>query len=101
MGFKKDIKEEINEARKSLEDLEKQSFAYEMLSDQRKQNKRIFAIWIITFVAFIGLLGYTIYLLNDFTVVETTEEKYDITQDSGDGGNNNFVNGNGNEVNNG
>lgn len=90
------------EMRKDIERMKEESIAYDILKDQRRQNKRLFIIWIITFAAFIGLLGYTIWLLNDITVVETTEsENYDINQNSGDGGNNNFINGNDNEVNNG
>lgn len=102
MSFNSDIKEEMAEMKNSIKKIQSESLAYEMLQDQRKQNKRIFIIWIITFIAFIGLLSYTIYLLNDFTVIETSEsESYDIEQNSGDGGSNNFINGNNNEVNNG
>lgn len=49
-------------------------FALELLNDARKQNKRLFIIWLITFTAFIILLGYTVYLLNDIGTIETTQE---------------------------
>jgi hypothetical protein len=52
--------------------------ASEMLHILKIQNKRLFITWIITFIAFIGLLGYTIYLLNDIGVEETTQEINDI-----------------------
>lgn len=39
--------------------------ATEMLHILKVQNKRLFIIWLITFIAFICLLGYTIWLLND------------------------------------
>lgn len=45
--------------------------ATEMLHILKVQNKRLFIIWLITFIAFISLLGYTIWLLNDIEVVET------------------------------
>ena len=49
--------------------------ATEMLHILKVQNKRLFIIWLVTFVAFIGLLGYTVYLLNDIGVVETTTQE--------------------------
>ena len=61
--------------------MEKESLAYELLQDTKKANKRMFVIWLITFLAFLGLLTYTIYLLNDISTV-TTEE---ITQDTENG----------------
>lgn len=48
--------------------------AIEMLHILKTQNKRLFIIWLVTFIAFIGLLGYTIYLLNDIGTEETTTE---------------------------
>lgn len=77
MSFTNDIKEEVNEMKKQIKKVQEQSIAMEMLQDQRRQNKRLFIIWLVTFIAFIGLLSYTIYLLNDIEVVtetETTEE---------------------------
>ena len=56
--------------------------ATEMLHILKVQNKRLFIIWLITFIAFIGLLGYTIYLLNDIGTIEETntneQEIYDF-----------------------
>ena len=56
--------------------------ATEMLHILKIQNKRIFIIWLVTFIAIIGLLGYTIWLLNDIGTEEitetTTQEIYDI-----------------------
>lgn len=72
----------------------KESFASEILRDYKKTNKRMFAIWIITFIAFAGLLCYTIYLLNDIGTIETT-----VTQDN-DSGYNNYI-GNDGDITNG
>ena len=72
------MKEEITEIKKELSDIKSESLARELLQDARKQNKRMFIIWIITFVAFLGLLGYTIYLLNDMQKITTTQEIEDI-----------------------
>lgn len=62
--------------------------ASEMLHILKVQNKRLFIIWLVTFIAFIGLLGYTIWLLNDIGVVETTTQE--VSQEN-DNGNNNFI----------
>lgn len=81
------IREDIEETKNELNKLKEQSLAYEMIQDYKKQNKRLFIIWIITFVSFLALLGYTIYLLNDIgTIEETTTQE--VTQNSEDGSNN-------------
>ncbi len=81
------IREDIDKVQKKAEQLEKQSFAMELLQDERKQNKRLFIIWIITFISFLTLLAYTIYLLNDINSIETIQE---VTQENGEG-NNNYI----------
>ena len=58
--------------------------ATEMLHILKTQNKRLFIIWIITFIAFICLLGYTFYLLNDIGTIEETA----VSQDNENGYNN-------------
>lgn len=53
--------------------------ATEMLHILKAQNKRLFIIWLVTFIAFIGLLGYTLWLSNDIgTIEETTQEISDV-----------------------
>ena len=52
--------------------------ATEMLHILKTQNKRLFIIWLVTFIAFIILVGYTIYLLNDIGAIETTQEIEDV-----------------------
>lgn len=49
--------------------------ATEMLHILKAQNKRLFIIWLVTFIAFIGLLGYTIWLLNDIGTIEETSNQ--------------------------
>lgn len=49
--------------------------ATEMLHILKVQNKRLFIIWLITFIAFICLLGYTIWLLNDIGTYEETRSQ--------------------------
>lgn len=70
--------------------------ATEMLHILKTQNKRLFIIWLVTFIAFIGILGYTIYLLND---IGTIDESTIVTQDNNNGYNN-YIGNNG-DINNG
>lgn len=57
--------------------IEKTSVAMELLEyskEQNKQlernNKRMFIVWIITFIGLIISLGYIVYLLNDITEID-------------------------------
>lgn len=63
--------------------MENESLAYELLSDMKKSNKRMFIVWVITFLALIGVTCYTIYLLNDIEYIEETIQVDDF--DSIDG----------------
>jgi len=69
------MKEEIKEVEQ-----EQQSFAMELMHTLKVQNKRLFICWLVTFIAFIGLLGYTIWLYNDIATieVENTQEITDV-----------------------
>jgi hypothetical protein len=78
------MKDEVLELRKELKEVKEESFAMELLKDFKKQNKRMFILWIITFLTLIGVTCYTIYLLNDIGVIEETT----ITQENEDGYNN-------------
>lgn len=79
------LREEILDMKKEVEEVKEKSLAMELLQDARRTNKRLFIIWLVTFIAFIGLLGYTIWLLNDIGTEETIEE---VTQDNESGYNN-------------
>lgn len=68
--------------------------ATEMLHILKVQNKRMFIIIIILIIAFIALLGYTIYLLNDIGTIETTTEV-----EQSDAENNNFIGNDGDIIN--
>ena len=71
--------------------------ASEMLHILKIQNKRLFIVWLVTFVAFAGLLGYTIWLLNDIgTIEETTTQE--VSQEN-DNGSNNFIGNDGDIIN--
>lgn len=88
----KQIKKDLQEIKQEVDEEKEQiGLATEIIQDYKKDNrilernnKRLFIIWLITFMALIDLLGYTIYLLNDIGTVETTTETY--TQDIDDTG---------------
>lgn len=90
------IRDDIMEVKKEVKELREQSFGMELLSDMKKQNKRLYTIWIITFIAFIGLLSYTLWLLNDVGTIETTTQE--VSQEN-DSGNNNFIGNDGDIIN--
>lgn len=79
MSFRSDVEKDVDEVKHDIEEIRGQSFAIEILKDYKRQNKRLFIVWLITFVSFLGLLTYTIYLLNDIEVVETDEYTQEIT----------------------
>lgn len=90
----KSEKDEIDNIRNEVHELQEQSLAMSLLMDYKKQNKRQFVIILVILGMFTALLGYTIWLLNDISV-ETTE----VTQDTNNG-NNNFI-GNDGDITNG
>ena len=61
MSLKSD-KEEINNIRHEVEELQEQSFVMELLKDQKKHNKRQFIIILVILGMFTCLLGYTIWM---------------------------------------
>lgn len=67
------IKEDIEKVENKMKEIENESWAMLVLKDYKKTNKRMFIIWIITFLALIGLSCYTIYLLNDIGTVEDND----------------------------
>lgn len=74
--------------------MREQSLAMELLSDLKKTNKRQFITIIIILVMWFLTIGYLIYVLNDFTTVETTTT---VTQDNAE--NNNYIGNDGDIVN--
>ena len=91
-----ELRKEVLEMKKNLIEVEEkqQSFAMEFVQTLKAQNKRMFICWLVTFIAFIGLLGYTMWLYNDIATIETTE----ITQDT-ETGYNNYIGNDGDIIN--
>lgn len=87
------LKDDFNEIKNEVEELKSSSIAMDLLNDYKKQNKRLFIIIILLCVMLTGIGIYTIWLLNDITVVETSEEYNQDIKDNGDINNTNIVNG--------
>lgn len=68
-----DLKEEVLELEKEVKEIQKESFATQILQDYKKQNKRQFIVILVILGMFTCLLSYTIYLLNDFGVSTETD----------------------------
>lgn len=77
------LKEEVLEMKKEVQEIQEQSFAMELLKDQKKQNKRQFIIILVILGMWFATVGYLVYVLNDIGTETTTQEATDI--DSIDG----------------
>lgn len=114
------MKEDVMELKKELEKVKKDGvfmaddeipIATEVVKMLKTDMKRLYIILICFVFLLLISIADSIYqreqiieILNDMEVVEETivetYDDYDVTQESGEGGNNNFINGSGNEVNN-
>jgi len=77
------LKEEVLEMKKEVQEIQEHSFAMELLTDQKKQNKRQFIIILVILGMWLTTIGYLVYVLNDIGTETTTQEVTDI--DSVDG----------------
>ena len=59
------------------------SGALEILKTFKSDSHKFFIMWLITFIALLGMIGYVIYLSNDIRTVTTQE----VEQDTGEGSN--------------
>lgn len=67
------IRDDIMAVKKEVNELREKGFALSLLSDMKRQNKRMFIIIIVILAMFTALLGYTIWLLNDIGTIESNE----------------------------
>ena len=71
------MREDIMAVRKDLEEVKNESFASEILSDYKKDKKRLFIIILVILSFWFATIGYLVYILNDIGT-ETTE----VTQEN-------------------
>ena len=65
------------------ERIQQNTGALEILKTFKADSKKFFIMWIITFIAFLVMVGYTIYLTNDTNTITTQE----VDQESSEGSN--------------
>ena len=90
------MKEDLDMAKKELEELKEQSFAMDLLKDYKNQNKRQFIIILVILSMWFATIGYLVYVLNDIGVIEETTQE--VMQEN-ESGNNNFIGNNGDIIN--
>ena len=75
-----ELKKEVVDMKREVENIkdESQSFAMQFVETLKAQNKRLFICWLVTFIAFVGLLGYTIWLHNDIDDITKEIEIEDV-----------------------
>lgn len=93
------MREEVVELKKELKELKQESFAMELLKDQRKQNKRLFIIILVILSFWFITIGAFVYYINT-TGYEETIERADTNGGGnacvGDNCNNGVINGDSN-----
>ena len=62
-----------------LQEVENYSVAMEFVTDYKKANARMFWIIIVILIMWFLTIGYLVYVLNDTSVVETTETTQEVT----------------------
>ena len=78
------LKEEVLEMKKEVQEIQEHSFAMELLTDQKKQNKRQFITILVILGMWFATIGYLVYVLNDIDTETTTQEVTDIDSVDGD-----------------
>ena len=68
------MREDVMAVQKQVQELKEQSFAYEILRDYKKQNKRLFVILIIVLCMWFATIGAFIYYINTTGYETVTEE---------------------------
>lgn len=77
------ILDNLNRIENNSEKIHQNTGALEILKTFKADTNKFFIMWLITFFAFLSLLGYVIYLSNDISRVETQQ----VEQDTKDGSN--------------
>lgn len=67
------MKDEVLDLKKELEEVKEQSFASEILSDYKKDKKRLFIIILVILSFWFATIGAFVYYINTTGYEETTE----------------------------
>lgn len=85
------MREEVEELKKELNEVKKQSWALEILRDYKATNKRLFIVLIVILCMWFATIGYLVYVLNDIGTIETIQEVEDVDTIGGNAVNNGDV----------
>ncbi len=77
------ILDNLNKIENNSKKIHRNTGALEILKTFKADTNKFFIMWLITFFAFLSLLGYVIYLSNDINRIETQQ----VEQDTEDGSN--------------
>lgn len=94
------VQEKVEKVQEKVERLDEETDLIRILKIEDKKNKRLCLIIALLAMLLSISFGYIVYLHNDIGTEEIITENYEIDQETGDNGNNNFINGDNNEVNN-
>ena len=93
------MRDEIMEIKKEIEEVKEKSFAMELISDYKKQNKRQFIVILVILTMWFASIGLFIYYINttgyEETITETAETDDSGNACVGDNCNNGVINGKG------
>ena len=82
----KEIENNLGKINENKQRIEHNSGALALLHTIKSNGDKYFVIWLVTFMAFLGSIGYIIYLHTDIERVSTQE----IEQEN-DGGDDNYI----------
>lgn len=89
-SLKENIKLSNNNISENCKDIDHNTGAVALLHTLNANSNKYFIIWIITFMAFLGSIGYIIYLNGEYTKVETIDAE-EVEQTNEGGGDNNYT----------
>ena len=101
MNIEKDIEDVVKRAEANARKIEENSYrihqntgALEVLHTIKANTILFFVMWVITFIAFVILLCYTINFVSDTETITPTTNTSEVEQDA-DSGSNYYVGGDG------
>ena len=84
------IVEEVNNMKKDIKEVKKESFALELLKDYKKMNKRLFITIVIILCFWFATIGMFVYYIN---TTGFEEERTQEIEEIDDLSNSNIING--------
>ena len=80
----KKIDANADKIQKNEKKIHQNTGALEILKTFKSDSRKFFIMWLVTFIAFIGLLGYTFYILSNYQQVTTEQRVEDVDTIDGD-----------------